>query len=231
MEIIDKILEKGEYFEEKTEKNGIVIHFTAGGYNPLNTISGWDTDDVIDPNTKKKSARVVGTHFVIGGISNSNGDNSLDGKVYRAVPEDFWIHHLGTTYSNNRKLNQLTFGIEICNYGPVKLGNDGKYYNYVNNVMPKHSVVKLESPFKGYNYYHDLTDKQVESLKNLILYLHNKYPSIPLKTPLLNISGYDINNDAIKGLPGVYTHINYRKDKYDFPPIKKLIDMLKTICV
>lgn len=230
MEIKDKLLEKGEWFDETTTKNTIYIHFTAGSHNPEATIVGWDTDDVIDPTTKKKTARVVGTHFVIGGLSTRNpADNQFDGKVYRAVPEHGWIHHLGTTLANNKQLNKQSFGIEICNYGPIKLGSDGKYYNYVNSEIPASMVTKLDKPFKGYTYYHSITDKQVESLKNLILYLREKYPTISKDTPLLTTEGFDYNTNACNGVPGIYVHTNCRKDKYDWPPMIKIIDMLKTI--
>ncbi len=229
--IIDKILEKGEYFEEKTVKDTILIHFTAGSHNPINTIMGWDTDDTVDATTKKKSARVVGTHFVVGGKSTRTPfDASFDGKVYRAVPDDFWIHHIGSTASNNRVLNKKSFGIEICNYGPIKLGSDGKYYNYVNSEVPADMVVKLDKPFKGYIYYHDITDSQVNALKELILFLKSKYPTISLATPLLDSNNYEVNTNATTGIPGVYVHTNIRKDKFDWPPLKKITNMLATIC-
>lgn len=229
--ITDKILGAGEFKPDKTTKDTIVIHFTAGNNNPENTVMGWAADFVINKTTGAHEHLPVGTHFIIGGKSTrAPFDTTFDGKVYRAVPEENWIHHLGTTYPNNVLLNQKSFGIEVCNYGPIKLGPDGKYYNYVNSEVPADAVIKLDKPFKGYTYYHNITDAQLNSLKELILYLKAKYPTISLKTPLLDPANYELNDNAKKGTPGVYVHTNTRNDKFDWPPIKKLTDMLATIC-
>ena len=91
-------------------------------------------------------------------------------------------------------------------------------------------VTKLDATFKGYTYYHDITDKQVQSLKELILYLTTKYPTIPLKTKLVDSKNYELLDDAKNGVPGIYVHTNYRTDKFDWPPVKKITDMLATIC-
>ncbi len=229
--IKDKLLSKGEYKDEVTEKDTIVIHFTAGNDNPENTIEGWEADFTIDAATNLRKDVVVGTHFVIGGKSTRNPVASpYDGKVYRAVAEDKWIHHLGTKYDNNTVLNKKSIGIEICNYGPIKLTAAGKYLNYVNNEVPAKAVIKLDKPFRGYTYYHDITDAQLASLRELIVYLYEKHPKILLKTPLLDDTGYELSDYAKKGVPGVYVHTNYRSDKFDWPPIPKLMKMLSSIC-
>lgn len=231
LEIIDQFMEKGEYFQEVFEKNSICIHHTAGAHNPSAIISMWDTDDVVDEKIDKKNVRVVATAFVIGGISTRNpAETKWDGKIYRAFDEKYWAHHLGTTYANNRKLNQISIGIEICNYGPLKKGTDGKFYTYVNTVVPESMVVKLDAPFKGYTHYHAYTDKQIESTKQLILDLAKRYPKIPLVTPLKTAADFVLNDNAKKGAPGIYGHINTRDDKFDISPQPKIIKMLNDIC-
>jgi N-acetyl-anhydromuramyl-L-alanine amidase AmpD len=229
--IKDMILTAGEFKEDTTVKDTIVIHFTAGNNNPENTVQGWAADFTIDTATKVKKKLAVGTHFVIGGKSTRGTfDTTFDGKVYRAVPEDKWIHHLGTKYANNVTLNKKSFGIEVCNYGPIKKTAEGKFLNYVNSEVPADQVVALDKPYKGYSYYHDITDAQLNSLKELIVYLSTKYKTISLKTPLLDLTKYELSDNAAKGVPGVYVHTNYRKDKFDWPPLKKIADMLATIC-
>jgi hypothetical protein len=37
---------------------------------------------------------------------------------------------------------------------------------------------------------------------------------------------FDINSYAMQGREGVWTHVNYRKDKFDCYPSKELLDML-----
>jgi N-acetyl-anhydromuramyl-L-alanine amidase AmpD len=230
LNITKQYLEKGEYYEEINQKNTIYLHHTAGGHRPDWVISTWDTDDEVDK-TGNKTSRSVATAYVIGGISTRNPkENSFDGKVYCAFDDRYWAHHLGTTLSNNRQLNKQSIGIEICNYGPLIKGVDGMFYTYVNNVVPEDQVVTLDKPFRGYKYYHAYTDNQIQAVKDLILTLKSKYPKIELKTPLLTVEGFELDNNATKGIAGIYSHSNCRNDKFDISPQEKMIKMLNTIC-
>lgn len=230
MQFTDKFLEKGEFYEEVFEKFTIYLHHTAGGHRPDWVISTWDTDDEVDK-TGKKSPRSVATAFVIGGLSTRDPkDNSWDGKIYRAFDDKYWAHHLGTTLANNRTLNKNSVAVEICNYGPLTKGGDGKFYTYVNSQVPADQVVTLDQPFRGYKHYHAYTDKQIAATKDFILAMKAKYPKTSLKTPLLTVAGFELNLNATKGVAGVYTHSNVRKDKFDLSPQPKLLAMLKEIC-
>ena len=91
IQISDKILEKGEYVEEKTTKNTIYLHHTAGSHRADWTIDGWNKD-----RTSTNARLRVATAFVIGGPDKMGSDkDGMDGKVFRAYNEDFWAHHLG----------------------------------------------------------------------------------------------------------------------------------------
>lgn len=230
MQITDKFLEKGEFYDETFEKTIFYLHHTAGGHRADYVISGWDTDDEVDK-TGKKTARSVATAFVIGGLGTRQADSTeFDGKVYRCFDDKLWAHHLGTTQANNRTLNKVSVAVEICNYGPLKKGTDGKFYTYVNSIVPANMVCELAQPFRGYKYYHKYTDKQIASTKELILAMKAKYPKIELKTPLLTVDGYEMNEAAKKGVSGIFSHSNVRTDKFDMYPDSRLINMLKSIC-
>lgn len=231
MQVIDQFLGDGEYYKEEFEKNTLYLHHTAGGGRADYVISGWDTDDTVDAKTGKKIPYPIATAFVIGGISTRNPkDDAFDGKIYRAFDEKYWAHHLGTTYSNNRQLNKQSVALEICNYGPIRLSKqDGKFYTYVNSQIPADQVIKLDQPFKGFIYYHAYTDKQIAATKEIILAMKAKFPKIDMKTPLLTVAGFELNNNAKAGVPGVYTHTNVRTDKFDLSPQPKMIAMLKEI--
>jgi hypothetical protein len=230
MKVVDQILGAGEYYTDVVTKKTIYIHHTAGGHRPDWTISGWDSDDTVDKTTGKKKPLAVATAYVIGGLSTSSAEAQFDGVVYRAFDEKLWAHHLGTKYVNNTILNKESIGMEICNYGPLSIGKDGKFYNYVNKPVPAEMVVKLEKPFKGFLHYHKYTDKQIEAIKELILDLKQKFPGIEMKTPLLTVEGFELNEDAKAGKSGIYGHTNVRNDKFDMSPQPNLIAMLKTIC-
>lgn len=171
-------LEFGEYFTDKPAKDTIYIHHTAGGHRPDWTIAGWNAD-----RTKSGGRLRVATSYVIGGISATDGNSEWDGVVVRCFPDDMWAHHLGLETSNNELLNRKSIAIEICNYGPLTLSNNGKFYNYVNNPVPTSQVIELSKPFKGYKYYHKYSDKQLESLRQLLIDLGERF-NIDLKAGL-----------------------------------------------
>ena len=84
------------------------------------------------------------------------------------------------------------------------------------------------------SYHHKYSNKQIDSLKELLLFLKGKY-NIDLKKGLFPIldtpkaGGFEINNDALSGKPGVWSHTSVRKDKSDIHPQDELIAMLKTL--
>ena len=120
------------------------------------------------------SIRRIATAFVIGGKSTSNGDSSWDGVIVRCFPESQWAWHLGAKDTNGM-FDKISVGIEICNYGPLTKSRTGQYMTYVNTPVPEDQVVALSKPFRGYNYYHKYTDNQLNSLRELLLYLSGRF--------------------------------------------------------
>ncbi|MFL5764187.1 MAG: N-acetylmuramoyl-L-alanine amidase [Bacteroidia bacterium] len=230
MTIKDIPLVKGEYYDEVIRKDTIYIHHTAGSHHPDYTIAGWNADK-----TKNGQQLKVATAYVIGGLSTTDKDASWDGVICRAFPEDRWAHHLGLTATNNAQLNSKSIAIEICNYGPITKSNDGKFYNYVNKPVPAEMVIELEKPFQGYKFYHRYTDKQIAALKELLLDLAVRFKidlKSGLKPLLMQNKGADaflISPDALAGKPGLWTHTNVRKDKFDCSPQDNLISMIKSL--
>ena len=229
MEIIDKILQDGEYVKEKTTKNTIYLHHTAGSHRADWTIDGWNRDR----NSSKGRIRIA-TSFVIGGLDRNGSDkDGMDGKIYRAFDEDYWAYHLGLRAKNNKKLNQQSIGIEICNYGPLTKTKDGKYLNYVNSVIDESQVCDLGFNFRGFQYYQKYTDKQIQAVKDLMIFLGEKY-GIDLRCGLAeyadqaNGKGFEVNDHALNGDWGVWSHTSVRKDKFDVFPQPELITMLKS---
>ncbi|MBI1837755.1 MAG: hypothetical protein HYR91_10885 [Flavobacteriia bacterium] len=100
-----------------------------------------------------------------------------------------------------------------------------KFYNYLNQEIPLEEVYEYDKPFRDSLYYQKYTEKQLESLKNLIEYLSELY-KIP-KT--YNSDMWDISRSALAGSPGIYTHVSFRKDKSDCHPHVKLIEILENL--
>lgn len=205
-----------QFFQDIHPKKQIYIHHTAGNASGEAVFAGWAA------NTER-----IATCVSISG----KGKNTVDGQIVQGFSSRFWAYHLGlkqTVFTKAgvkyQSLDKISIGIEICNWGQLTL-KDGKYINYVNREVPADEVCILEKPYKGYKYYHNYTDAQIESVKELLL-LWKKTYNIPLS---YNEDIWDISKRALSGGPGVYTHNSVRKDKVDIYPHPKMIEMLKSL--
>lgn len=212
-------LKASEYFAEEVKKTQIYLHHTAGNSSGVNVALDWNKD---------KRGRIA-TPFVISGPGSKN---SFDGEIIQTFSSKHWAYHLGVkkdvfkaykvTY---KELDALSIGIEICNWGPLELEN-GKFINYVDRIVPKDQVTELVEPFKGYKYYHKYSDAQIESVRQLLVYLSEAY-KIDLTYSYDQL--FKVNLKALRGENGLYTHNSVRKDKNDIYPCPRLIEMLKSL--
>lgn len=216
LNITDNLLKDNQYCKEITKKSAIWLHHTAGGSRPDWTIHGWNTD----------ALGRVGTPYVIGRASSSTSDTSWDGKIIRAFDDKYWAYHLGLKH-NNMLLNRGSVGIEICNYGYLKKGNDGRFYNYVNKPVNDSAVVELNEPFRGYKYYERYTDAQLESTRKLILDISNRH-EIPIAKGIYTPEWFEFDTKWFS-LGGLRTHTQVRQDKFDCFPQIELIQMLNSL--
>lgn len=206
-------------------KNQIFIHHTSGGSSPKNVIYGWQ-------NNPEK----VATAFIIAGKPTSK-DTHKDGEIFQAFGSKYWAYHLAFSKSTNKvpakyhnftyeqKIAKGSIAIEIASWGILTKDNEGNFRTYVNTIVPKEEVVILDKPFRGSIYYHYYSDAQLASLKDLLIYLCDKY-NISKK---FNADMFDINLRALDGVNGIYTHCSVRSDKSDNFPYSKLINVLKEI--
>ncbi len=216
-----------QYFPEDCSalKKQIVLHHTAGGASPVNVVYGWQF------NTER-----VGTAFVIGGKP-SNNDTHKDGEIFQAFGSKYYAWHLAFSKSTNKvpaiyhssiketEIAKASIGIEICNWGQLVEDAKGNFRNYVNGIIPPDDVVKLATPFRGFLYYHKYSDAQLASVKDLVIYLCDKY-NIP-KT--YNADMFDISVKALDGTAGIWSHVSYRSDKNDCSMQPNLIKTLQEI--
>lgn len=220
--IIDYPLKSGQYINSINTKKMVFLHHTAGNANPYACIDDWNRD----------SRGEIGTHFVIGGINTSGHD----GLILRAINEKNHAYHLGNDAGKPLPsiMTTSSISIELCNFGWLTLKN-GKYYTYVNSTIDSKYVVKLDKPFRGYEYWHDYSDKQIESLKYLLNYIKNIHKiDIKLGLPALVKTGKTLHDSLNNIIPnttttGVWSHTNVRNEKSDLYPNPKLIKLFKEI--
>ncbi|MEZ4886441.1 MAG: N-acetylmuramoyl-L-alanine amidase [Chitinophagales bacterium] len=201
----------GYYEAEVVDKKQIVMHFTVGNIKS-------DVDVLTRPRRGYSKYR-ESVPFVLG----------RDGTIYQLFSSSYWSHHLGKgTIGGNEEMSKQSIAIEISNYGPL-LPRNGKLEtvysrtktnpNYVDvycSMEDSTKYIKLDKPYKGYQYYANFTHQQYETLIVLLRYLTATY-DIPRE-----FLPEDIRFDATEKnttFKGVLTHLNYRATgKWDIGP-------------
>lgn len=219
LEIVKNRLTSSQYTKQIFPKTQIFIHFTAGNGSAESTINWFEAD-----------TGTVATAFVIG---------RTDGKTHEAFNPDFWGFHLGIKGTNGA-LDKISIGIEICSWGPLT-ENNGKHYRYTDydkktkknlwldkNIVPVSEVYTLPTEFRGYKHFEKYTDAQLDSLENLLKFLVKEY-GISVQSSF-DDSWFEYNEQVITDkLPGIWTHVNVRKDKTDSYPDHRLLELLNRI--
>jgi len=198
-----------QYIKQEFPKTQIFLHFTAGGPSAKNVINGWNADE-----------SRISTAYVV---------DRTTGEVYECFNPKYYSFHLGIEKTNGR-LDKASVGIEICTYGPLK-ERDGKYYAWPKDwtqEIPANNVIKLDKPFRGYQYFEDITLTQIINVEKLLKTLIKQY-NIKVQQSF-DTSWFDYNQNVIdKTLPGIWTHVNVRRDKTDLFPKQELLQMLNRL--
>lgn len=192
---------ENQYMREEQVKKQIVIHHTVSGPDAVTVFEGWSSN----PDR-------VATSFAISG----------NGTIVQGFGSKYWAHHLGLKRPNNTALNKASIGIEVCNWGGLTF-KDGKYYSAFMREVPAANVIDYGKKFRGFRFFHKYTPAQIESLRQLLVFLADKYGIA--KT--YNADMWDISSNALSGKNGIYTHVSYRQDKSDMHPQEELVEMLK----
>lgn len=216
MNLVQTDFPQGQYIKEEFPKKQIYLHHTAGNNSGTNVFKWWASNP-----------ERVATCVAIAGPGSTDGD----GKIVQGFSSKYWAYHLGikpvvfsqfgVPYTN---LDKISIGIEICNWGQLSF-TGGKFYNYVGGEVPENQVIKLDVPYKRHIYFHNYSDAQIQSVKDLLLLWKDKY-GIPLK---YNEDIWNVTPRALRGEAGVFTHNSVRLDKVDIYPHPKMIQMLKSL--
>jgi len=215
MSIIDKIIKVDfpveQYVPRVTEKKQIVLHHTV---SPSNSVKG-------DIATWLRDKKRIATCMII----------DEDGIPFQCFSSKYWAWHLGIKKSVFTKLgleyellDDNAIGIEIDSAGGLtKRG--GEWYDVYNHKLNDSDVIEYPDGYRGYKGFQRYTDAQIESVRELLVFWHERY-EIPLD---YNEDMWDVSIDALKGKSGVWSHSSYRKDKSDIHPQPELIKMLKSL--
>lgn len=195
---------KTYYYQTKTEKTKICLHFTVG------VITG-------DIASLTKENNHMSVPYVVDRLGN----------IYRLFDDSYWSYHLGSAaIGGNQIMSKASIGIEISNYGPLKLKDDKFMDAYGNSYCSDIGYVDSVS-YRGYSFYAKMTEKQVDAVAHLIAYLSEKH-GIPITFKDYIGEVFETPEEAV-AYKGVFCHSNVRTDKFDLPPeiTLQIMDALK----
>lgn len=216
--ILDKIIQlpfdETKFIKKEYEKTQIVIHHTVSGGSAKAVASFWEgrpgrisTCIIIDKEGipyQLFSSKYSGGHI--------GGRDTL-----KASFEKFNLSY--------RECNLNSIGVELISWGGLKK-IDNKFYNCYGGEVKDDQITHIEGGFRGYDYFDSYTQKQIETLKELLIFWKDRY-GIPLDYKYEDF--FEISENALKGEKGLYSHVAFRLDKSDCFPDEKLINMLKSL--
>jgi hypothetical protein len=233
-------LPPNEYYPGPVNKRWIFLHHTAGWQDPNGAVSTWGGDN----------RGLVATEFVLGGQSILGNDNEHDGELIQVFPRGGYGWHLGT---GNDAMHRESVGIEVCSFGQLTQGGFHRYdavakkyvwvklkqnsfYTYVGTEAHPSQIVELSQPFRGFKHWHRYSDKQIEVLKDWILYIGNR-DNIDVRKGIVEqikklgaFAAFDkVDIPLCRNTPGVWLHTNVMAGKVDLFPQQEVVDMLLSL--
>lgn len=220
--------DKAQYIQDVYPKRQIVVHHTVSPPGVTGDISWFIT-----------TPERVATPDII----------AHDGEIFNLFDHKFWASHLyvhspGNSIKNhphlkryysrqqNIYLDKGSIAIELDSWGGlIKSGNawypGGKWENgklQPNLKYPIRNVQEYPEGFRGFYGFQKYTDEQIKALEYRLKELSARF-NIPL---MYHPQLFEVNEHALRGDAGVWTHVSYRSDKSDCHPQPELIQMLKT---
>lgn len=206
-------LTEDQYFPVETQKTNICLHHTVGG-SAKSTFDYWQS-----------TPDRIATSYLI----------ERDGTIYEVFDPLYWAHHLGLKMPRNVIYNKRTIGIELAGEGGLKSGQElniqsgttkfdpeylyafngnKKLYHLFND---KNKFFDLPVKFRGYFYFDNYEDAQVDATCQLVKHLCAQF-NIPKEIPVgPDQFRYDPQL-LLTNWAGIFTHTNVRADKSDLCP-------------
>jgi len=218
---------KGLYYEEKTPKNKIILHHTAG-YD-LYSAEQWLR--ISSSKAWREGKYYIGVHYWIG----------RDGTILQSIPEENWAWNTGTGID---RLDKACIAIEIDNLGyAIKNGNYLKDI-YNNSFLIKNDEIdkatvelrrdkkstfftfkKLEKAWRNYMWYEEYSEEAINALINLVADILKRHPTIERKIyPFEFFFPEDVTTyerSRFLSFSGIITHCQLlgKNQKWDLSPV------------
>lgn len=199
-----ELVDWDKYYAQEFPKKQIVFHHTVSGPGIRGDLATW---------AKYKSN--IATCIII----------ERDGNIQQLFSSRYWGYHLG---AGKPYLDKTSIAIELDNWGQLQ-EKDGKLFTVYGSEVDV-EVVHYAKGFRGEQLFEAYSIPQLRAAGELLL-LWNKTYGIPLN---YNEDMWDVSQKALRGDPGVWTHVSYRpwpstQNKWDCHPDPNLISMLRTL--
>lgn len=128
-----------------------------------------------------------------------------NGRIFNIIPPSTY-----SEFFDNKKLNKNSIIINLENLGWLRKNPlTNGFINWIGNT---YSDNIFEKKWRGYFFWQPYTEKQVEALSELVIYLCDDF-NIPK-----NCIGHNVKVDKIENYNGVFTKSNYDKESTDLNP-------------
>lgn len=207
---------------QQHEKKQIYLHHTVSSPNPYNVANWWVEQH-------RQTGFKIATAFIIAGAPDTIQATYKDGEIIQIFPHQNWAAHLGkptqtpgTQPLSATTLHRHSIGVELCNWGYVRRLPAGNYVTGGKAIIKQDKVLELN--YRNQQHFQRYTPAQIESLRQLLLYLTATY-----NIPRTYFPMFGICPEALHGQPGIFSHTSVRADKTDISPQPDIIKMLQNL--
>lgn len=196
-------LPDSQYRNVVTQKDMIVLHFTAGS-TAEGAVSGW----------RSTPARVA-TAYVV----------DRDGTIYEIFDPKYWANHLGKMPEVHEK---RSIGIEIVNVGPLRPSAENpSQLNWWPTAVKPYSTrycsiddreAYVKAVYRGETCFATFPEPQTTAVARLVRHLCDRF-SILHTLPGSNVRSQC--DQSFATYKGIANHANFRADKWDLGPAYK----------
>lgn len=198
-------LAPGQYINERTKKEAVGLHFTAGA----------NADSAI--RTFAQDPRRVATAYVV----------DTDGRIFELFDPHLWAYSFGVKGGAASVIEKRTVAIEIANWGPLRRSGDQLYCWPPADKQGRETYSRrycridetdrfVTATYRGTRYFAAYPEAQIVAVHRLVAHLCREF-DIPAVVPSPEMRG-TADVAFFARWRGVFGHQNVRADKVDPGP-------------
>lgn len=198
---LNSMEEKQEFYKDIHLKDKIILTNTetSGSITEAQGKIAW---------LRNKTQMRYNYTFLIGGKGNEN--MNWDGIIARSFDDRYWAQH--TKVSNRQienNINATSISIALCNYGPLAIDSYSNIVNLHGQIVEDDEVFDLGRTWNGFRYFHKYTNRQLDSMVDLLKYLMEKYKINRMRKGYSQHWWFEYNQHANISKSGIWNMANF----------------------